>query len=61
MTEWQARQEARNRWGLEAFVEETMAGFYVRSSEEWNKAKHMGWGLSWEAAFADADRRSLEP
>jgi hypothetical protein len=58
MTEWRARHEARTRWGLEAFVEEPMAGFYVRSHERWNKANHFGWGLSWEEAFADADRRA---
>jgi hypothetical protein len=60
MTEWQAWQEARNRWGPEAFVEETMAGFYVRSHEGWNTASQSGWGFSWEEAFADADRRSPE-
>jgi hypothetical protein len=58
MTEWQARYEARTRWGAEAFVEETGAGFYVRSHEEWNKAKHFGWGLSWREALADVDPRS---
>jgi hypothetical protein len=57
MTKWQVRREARTRWGPEAFVEETMAGFYVRSHEEWNKANHFGWGVSWKEAFADADRR----
>ena len=51
MTEWQARQEARTRWRPEAFVEETMAGFYVRSHERVEQSKPFRLGRVMEGSL----------
>jgi hypothetical protein len=59
MQEWEARQIARDRWGPDAWVEQTDAGFYVGdcTGKWWFKRKrYRGWGLSWEAAFEDTEK-----
>lgn len=60
MQEWEARQIARNKWGPDAWVEETDAGFYVGDRTRSRRKRYRGWGLSWEEAFTDADKKEKE-
>lgn len=63
MQEWEARQISRNKWGPDAWVEETDAGFYVgdwAGKLWWKSKRYRGWGLSWESAFEDAEKREKE-
>jgi hypothetical protein len=56
-----ARKEAKRRWGPSAIVThlpEYPPGFYVEASEF--VTSPWGEGETWEAAFADADRRDNE-
>lgn len=66
MTQAEALQEARRRWG--ASVNLQFASSFIDSSlvrvinlqKRWKEGfgqKSVGWGDSWEAAFADAERR----
>jgi hypothetical protein len=53
MTREEALQEAQRRWGNDAYVWKGTSGkFYVEPG-----GKDLFYGASWEAAFADADRR----
>lgn len=60
-TQEQAQAEARKRWGLDVFAEELEARvwqrFCVGIKNGANKWITKGRGDSWDAAFADADRK----
>ena len=64
MSHDEAAREAVRRWGFSAFTESNAAGFFgvgFRNNEYPTRSVVKGTGLSWEAAFADADRREEAP
>ena len=69
MTKAQALGEAQRRWGLGAYVSSSPSRFFTKSPEPPRMTRFvyaryrgiiMGRGLTWEEAFADADRREKE-
>jgi len=64
MTQTEALQEARRRWGVNVFVQavdmttalKTTWHYYILERTP-GLTTSIGSGNSWEAAFADADRR----
>lgn len=66
MTQQEALEEARRRWGPEAVAihydlrSDDHHSFEVNSDPYSPKPLAYGTGASWEAAFADADRRANE-
>lgn len=59
MTRAEALEEARRRWGPEADVRQGIVENYLNHAVCGPRGL-MGAGDSWEAAFADADRREQE-
>lgn len=58
MTQQEALQEAQRRWGQEAVAIAYPQGICEVNSNPYSKKPWVyGTGNSWEAAFADADRR----
>ena len=61
----EALAEARRRWGDHGHAVEhptERAPFIVWESDSlWHPTTSQGFGSSWEAAFADADRRAGVP
>lgn len=64
MTQQEAMDEAKRRWGSRAYTSqdytrtiEPEAVFYVGDLATYA----IGNGRTWEAAFADADRRAIQP
>ena len=63
MTRQEALEEARRRWVNGAVYDptESSSGKFVVVERPWiDPARICGKGDSWEAAFADADRREKE-
>lgn len=57
MTRAEALAEARKRWGSEAIIFNQGRVYLLAPSGSFEGNPRSGWGRSWEAAFADADRR----
>ena len=57
MTREEAMQEARRRWGKWGWILRRASFFQVGTLNGANRQLCIGYGDSWEAAFADADRK----